>query len=349
MIMKNEERHIARCLDSAVGIFDEIVVIDTGSTDQSKDIVRHYTDKILDFEWNDDFAAARNYSFENATSDYLMWMDADDVIPEQSREKLIELKKTLAPDIDIVRLPYHTAFDKNGNPTFSFYRERILRNCPQAHWEGVIHEAISAFGKSVYEDIPIEHHKIGERDPKRNLRIYEKYITEGNTLCPRDMFYYGRELYYHQRNYDAVTILGAFLNEGKGWRENNINACQIISYCCYRLNLPDQALLALLRSFMYDTPRAELCCDIGKHFLDRGQYRLAIFWYKQALALEPDYTSGAFILPDCYNYIPALQLCVCYSRLGDTVIAKQYNEMASSYKETEQTLYNKRYFGQFSA
>lgn len=63
MIVKNEEDILARCLDSLKGLMDEIIIVDTGSTDRTKEIAANYTDKIYDFSWCDDFAAARNFSF----------------------------------------------------------------------------------------------------------------------------------------------------------------------------------------------------------------------------------------------------------------------------------------------
>ena len=72
MIVKNEEEVIGRCLESVKDIVDEIIIVDTGSTDNTKKIVSKYTNKIYDFEWKDDFAAARNFSFSKATKDYMV-------------------------------------------------------------------------------------------------------------------------------------------------------------------------------------------------------------------------------------------------------------------------------------
>ena len=65
MIVKNEEAVLERCLESLKGLFEEIVIVDTGSTDSTKEIATKYTDKIYDFQWINDFAAARNYAFSN--------------------------------------------------------------------------------------------------------------------------------------------------------------------------------------------------------------------------------------------------------------------------------------------
>lgn len=69
MIVKNEERVLRRCLDSVKAVIDEFVIVDTGSTDGTKAIIKEYTDKEYHFDWVHDFAAARNYAFEQCTMD----------------------------------------------------------------------------------------------------------------------------------------------------------------------------------------------------------------------------------------------------------------------------------------
>ena len=79
--------------------------------------------------------------------------------------------------------------------------------------------------------------------------------------------------------------------------------------------------------------------------INEKNYREAIFWFELALAIKPNPESGAFILTDCYGYIPAIWLCVCYDRLGEYDRAYEYNELAPSLKpESEAALLNKRYF-----
>ena len=91
MIVKNEEDVLGRCLDSVADLVDEIVIVDTGSTDRTREIAARFTDQIFDFPWQDDFAAARNESFAHATMDYCMWLDADDVLLEEDREKFLDM------------------------------------------------------------------------------------------------------------------------------------------------------------------------------------------------------------------------------------------------------------------
>lgn len=345
MIVKNEEMHIARCLDSIAELVDEIIIVDTGSTDQTKKIAAAYTSKIYSYPWKDDFSDARNYSFSKASMDYCMWMDADDILEETEKRKFMQLKQSLAPDIDMVMMKYHTSFDEAGNPSFSYFRERWIKNNTQYRWIGAVHEVIPPNGKITYSDVAVCHKKISTQDPDRNLKIYQKMIAAGKDLEPRQQYYYGRELYYHKQYKNAVSVLEQFLLSAQGWIENKIEACSICAHCYYQLHQEQSALISLLRSMSFDLPRAELCCEIGKHFLDHGNLCSAIYWYKTALSIPKNEYSGGFVLPDCYNYIPLLQLCVCYDRLGDQQKAREYNEKAGTYKPYSQAyLYNKRYF-----
>ena len=126
MIVKDEEEVLARCLESAAGIADEIIIVDTGSSDRTVEIAKEYTNQVYSFAWIDDFAAARNYAFSLASADFCMWLDADDVLLPEDRTKLLALKQDLV-DVDTVMLRYNTAFDAQGRPVFSYWRERIVR------------------------------------------------------------------------------------------------------------------------------------------------------------------------------------------------------------------------------
>src|SRR3982750_4635941 len=86
MIVRNEEKNLPRCLESVRGLFDEIVVVDTGSRDRTKEIAAGFGARVSEFAWIDDFAAARNAALGQASSDYAFWLDADDVIEPPERK-----------------------------------------------------------------------------------------------------------------------------------------------------------------------------------------------------------------------------------------------------------------------
>lgn len=345
MIVRDEEEVLGRCLKSVAELFDEIVIVDTGSSDSTKEIASAYADILEDFEWIDDFSAARNYAFSLATKDYCMWLDADDVMDEEEKAAFIENKKELSTDVNIVMMKYHTAFDEYAKPSFSYFRERLVRREAGLKWKGAVHEVIEPVGNTVYWDCAVSHKKIKTTDSKRNLRIFEGLCQKGVELDPRQKFYYGRELYYHNRYGDAANVLEEFLDGDMGWVENKIEACRYLAYCRYAVGEAEKALRALLQSLSYDCPRAELCCELGKHFLDRQAMDRAVFWYELALTCKREDSRGGFVMPECYGYIPCIQLCVCMDRLGRREKAELFNSLALELKPGDvSAMHNKEYF-----
>lgn len=345
MIVRDEEEVLDRCLSSVADLVDEIIIVDTGSTDHTKEIASSYTSRIYDFEWIDDFAKARNYAFSKAVCDYCMWMDADDVMEPEDRTLFKQLKKSISHTTSVVMMPYHAGFDEQGNVTFSYYRERIIKNHTGMKWVGAVHEVIPPVGEVVYEKCAICHRKNHSTYSDRNLRIFERQVLEGKTLDLRQRFYYGRELYYHKRYEDALRVFDAFLEEKGGWLENRIDACCHRAYCFEAMGQREAALLALLHSMTMDLPRAEVCCEIGRLFMGGEQWQQAAFWYTIATTCKQDEKRGGFTSPDCYGYLPCIQLCVCYSQLGELEKAIRFNELAATYKpESRAVLHNRQFF-----
>jgi len=350
MIVKNEEDVLGRCLASAAGLVDEIIIVDTGSEDKTVEIAKRFTDKVYYFKWIDDFAAARNFSFSKATKDFCMWLDADDVIEPAQQVLFMQTKQSLPADVDVVMMKYNTSFDEAGNPVFSYNRERLIKNDGTHFWKGEVHEAIAPEGKIIYSEVGVSHKKIGAGDPDRNLNIYRKLIEEQKELEPRHQYYYARELYYHKQYQEALDVFLKFLDDPGGWVENKIEACRLCHSCYQELGMDKEALNVLFMSFALDKPRAEVSCDIGRYFFDKGNYELSIYWYERALAAEKRPDGGGFMLPDCYDYLPYIQICVCYDKLGNVGKAQEYNELAGTCKpESQAYQLNKQYFARKTA
>lgn len=345
MIVKNEENTLGRCLDSVKDIVDEIIIVDTGSTDNTKKIAEKYTDKIYDFEWIDDFSAARNYSFSKATMDYIMWLDADDVILEEDRKKLEISKDILDSSIDVVMMLYNVGFDDKGNVTLSYYRERLVKKSRNFKWVDPVHEYIEARGKILNLNVCITHRKIHSSVSDRNINIFRKMLKEGKELSPRNLFYYGRELYFKNKFEEAIKLFNKFLDTNQGWVEDNINACYLLAICYESIEDRKNTLKILVRSFEYDLPRAEICCLIGNYYFEDKNYKNAIFWYELATNLKKPENNWGFILHEYWDYIPFIQLCVCYDRLGDTEKAIMYNNKVLENRPNDtKALYNEKYF-----
>ena len=195
MIVRQEEKALARCLEGIADAVEEIVIVDMGSTDRTKEIARQFTDKIYDFPWMDDFAAARNFAFSKGTGEYLLWMDAEDILPSGEKEKLLALKADLRENpCDMVMMLFDRGVDEGGRTKFSCYRERLVRRCPQARWQGRANEMIPPFGSVRYEEIHFVRRKEKQKYSDCNLRIYEKILAEGEKLSAQEWFYYGLSL-----------------------------------------------------------------------------------------------------------------------------------------------------------
>ncbi len=346
MIVKNEEDVLERCLNCAKKIADEIIIVDTGSTDKTKEIARKFSDKVYDFKWCYDFSKARNYSFSKATMDYIMWLDADDVILDEDINKILKLKEELSnKNVDIVNLKYNIGLDEYDRPTLSYYRERILRREKNYKWVSPIHEVIIQSGVIISKDIAITHKKIKKCDPKRNLNIFEKMIDDGIKLDARQKFYYARELYYNKEYDKSISMYKEFFKDKSAWIENKISACIDLSNIYEIKKDEENKMKYLLKSMEYDFPRAQVCCLIGNNFFNKNNYNIAIKWYKLATTLDENLESGGFYSKIYKEYIPYLMLCVCYDRLGNHLIANEYNEKAGKYNKNDKVyLKNKEYF-----
>lgn len=334
MIVKNEEKNIRRCLNSVYGVVDEIIIVDTGSKDKTKEICSLYTDKVYDFKWIDDFSAARNYSYELATMEYILWLDADDYLLPEDVIKLKKLKKNISSEYNAIMMKYVTGLDSKGNETFSYYRERLTKKSCNFQWNEPVHEYLDTSGPIGESNIRIIHGKKRKTALKsgRNLKIYERYLKEKGYLSPRGTYYYARELKDHNRIKEAINQYELFLDTNMGWLEDNIAACSDLAKCYFEINLDTLALTTLFKSFLYDTPRAEVCCQIGYHYQEKEEYERAIYWFQLILTLKMPKNCWGFMQPDCWAYIPLIECAVCYDRLGDYKRALQFNNRALKHK-----------------
>ncbi|WP_159888299.1 glycosyltransferase family 2 protein [Paenibacillus puerhi] len=344
MIVRNEEDTLQRCLDSIRGVADEIIIVDTGSTDRTREIASEFTPHVYDFTWIDDFAAARNYSFSQATQEYILWLDADDEVEEQDREKLLRLKETLNPAVNSVSMLYHLVFDGQGNPTYTLRRNRLVRRDQHFQWIGMVHEYLDVRGPYVQSDVAIRHKK-KKAYTDRNLRIYQKRHEAGEWFSPRDMYYYANELKDHGRYEEAIEQYEQFWAWGQGWVEDRIASCQKLAFCYAQTGEHEKRAQTLLRSFLLSNPRPEISCQLGAFFMERRQWAQAKYWYEQALVPANQQDGGGMVDVASRTWLPHLQLCVCWDRLGDSERAFLHNEKAAAFKPDHPSiLYNRSYF-----
>nr|WP_202894750.1 glycosyltransferase family 2 protein [Paenibacillus sp. 23TSA30-6] len=330
MIVKNEEQTLARCLDSVADLMDEIIIVDTGSTDQTKTIAARYTDRLYTFDWNDDFASARNESFDKATCSYILWLDADDVLLEPDRERMRSLKRRLSADIDAVVMPLHLAEGEQGEPLFTSCRIRLVKRERLYRWEGRLHEdLVIPEGQIVHSDVAVTHRRM-EDHTLRNQHILARWIRESGKVEGRLLYFHANECFDRKEYAEAAEAFNRLLGEPSGYREDRITACVRLAECYLHLGEPEQQLDSLLRSFRYDVPQADLCCMIGDWFFTRKEWSTATYWYEKAL--EQQGVSGLRAVPvPCYSWLPHVRLSHCCANLGKLDASYEHNQKALQY------------------
>jgi glycosyltransferase involved in cell wall biosynthesis len=356
MIVKNEEKMLGACLNSVKDLVDEIIIVDTGSEDKTKEIAKQYTDLIYDFEWIGDFAAARNFAFSKGTKDYLMWLDADDLLYPKDQYKLKELKKTLNPAVDVVIMDYDLGVDAEGVPKVRFKRERLIKRSRNYQWVDPVHEYV-LFNYShnvLYSDIAITHRQREKRITDRNLKIIENVLKEKGELPPRLLYYYGRELTANQRYKEATDAFNEFLaKDNFNSTSFYLTAFQDMYHCFMELNEKENAIRALMKSFEYIPPRAEIVCKIAYYFKEKGKTQSAISWFQIALNLTKPTEDIGYISEDMWGFIPAIELSTMYLAQGNMKDALFYLKKAAECKPSHPLvqkllLYIKYKIGQFS-
>jgi len=331
MIVRDEERTLEKCLSSVADLVDQIVIVDTGSIDKTKEIAQKFTQDIFDFKWIDDFSEARNFSFSKANMDYIMWLDADDVILPEDREKLLKLKKSFDPLADAFSMNYNCDFDKYGNPTVSVRRIRIVKRSKKFKWKGAVHEdLISALSvKLIDTDIVITHCQI-HKQTNRNLKIYENRLLAGKKFSSQDCFHYARELHHNKMYEKAVKFYLKFLKNNKSSEENKIFVCFRLADCFYHLGNTEKEMKYTFKSFIYDIPRPEACCRLGYHLLQNKKLNQAVYWYNQAIACRVS-SEWAIVNGASNTWLPHMQLGQCYFELGMYKLSYEHNKKVLTY------------------
>ncbi|HEX2866166.1 MAG TPA: glycosyltransferase [Ignavibacteriales bacterium] len=139
MIVKNEEKYLQECLDSVKGIADEIVVVDTGSTDRTIEIAEKAGAKVYHFSWINDFSAARNFALSKSNGEWILYLDADERLSEKSQA---ELKRIIRSKKKEACFCIVNSIGTNSNKSNKMRYARLFRNDRRIRFSGTIHEQI---------------------------------------------------------------------------------------------------------------------------------------------------------------------------------------------------------------
>lgn len=241
MIVKNEEKHLPACLES-VKDADEIVIVDTGSTDSTVEIAKKYTDKVYFRAWDDSFANARNYSLRQCTGDWVIGIDADHELKSS-----IELIKCEIAEAEKVNAKAILVKNVYANTQTYHWRETLFKNDLGVQWIGDVHEVLSVRASYYSKVEKLIHHSPNHGiDPDRNLRILLK-----SEPTRRTKFYLGRE-YFEKRKYEeSIKWMDDYL-KGANWLPEVAEAYLVKARCFWILQKGDQARAACLEAIRWN-------------------------------------------------------------------------------------------------
>lgn len=295
MIVKNEASHIARVLENVWLFADEVIIVDTGSTDDTVKIAESLGATIYHFKWCQDFAKARNASLSYCTKDFVMWLDADDVL---EREDALRLKQLLHKEMpwDVIYLPYY--YHSNPiNKTNGMRKKppRIFRNHIGIKWIDPIHESLLYPRKisknQAIDDINIYHQPLRESTANalRNLNIMFEAANAAENLGSSYHLWHIAKEYNNLKNQRlAIEYFKKALHQGNHARESSFR-------------------------------RSRLYYGLGKQYKRLKEYPSAIEAYALC-AINYDAWREPFVsIAECYRQLGAYDLALTYLNVAETI------------------------------
>jgi tetratricopeptide (TPR) repeat protein len=292
MIVKNEEANLPGCLASVADLVHEIIVVDTGSTDATKEVAARFGARVFDFPWIDDFAAARNEALRHATCDWILWLDADDRIDEPNRQMLRQLFAGL-PDQNIAfALRCISYASSEAGSATEVEHVRLFRRHPQIRWQGRIHEqilpAVERLGGAQWSANAAIHH-FGYQDPVQRRRKLERdlrLLQIENAEHPDDpltLFHLGWTWNLLGNPHQALPILGRFLQVAPPSMAVVRKGYILVVRCLRDLGDRDQALTFAQAGLSVFPGDDELCFHQGQILKERGDFAAAEACLRQLL------------------------------------------------------------------
>ena len=352
MIVKNEGAHMARCLSSLKPVVDEIIVVDTGSTDETKMLAEVFGAKVFDYAWADDFAAARNYSLAQAKGDWILVMDADEIISTKDHGRLRELIKTSQSRKVAFSMMTRNYMNRNSTDDWvandGVYGEeekstgwvpsqkvRLFPNDSQIRFEYPVHEivdhALKRAGNRIRPtSIPIHHygklnHQLAQSKGETYYRIGLKKLekTEDLPKALRELAIQAAELDHFE---EAITLWRRVLEE----EPSNSKAWANLAALYVKTKQYDESNKAARKAVDFDPDRKEGHLNLGVSELYLGNANLAAEILSSLRKRNPDYLPAIF-------FCGAAQICAAEVSLGLNTFTElkhyptwQYNAYAFS-------------------
>lgn len=278
IITKNEAEHLEKCLSALQPYHFEIVVVDTGSTDNSKEVAQKYTDNVYDFEWINDFSAARNFAISRASHNVILSLDTDEFVKELDLEKLDSLIQENPKCVGSVEMLNY--FEDSGSLRYQTARLDRLFNRRYYHFEKPIHEVLTPIAKIPYisYETPIVVEHVGYLGSKeyldekslRNMELLQKEL-ESDPDEPYTYFQIA-QCYMMMRDMEHAAEYFKISIEHQPNPEDDYTRILVSNYGNILLdNMKVEEAMQLLSYYEYYSDNADYLCMIGRAYLLANQ------------------------------------------------------------------------------
>ena len=341
-IVKNEEKTLPRSIESLKSAVDEIIVVDTGSTDKTMEIAKSYGAKIIETTWEDDFSAPRNVAIDNANGDWIIFLDADEFFNAELRMQNAEFRKFLANiEADAIIIPRINIDTDNNNKEINRNNDlRIFRNVDYLRYRGMIHENLENISGGDFsyvfggDDLTIYHTgysaTLHEEKYRRNLRILELEVEKYGYRVQQDMSY--ASCYLGLGDYENALIYAKRAAKNYTSIITNPEAPFIHALkAMYELKYPVEECLEFLNEAIKALPKVPFFYDqqgILLEKLNRPKEANVSYCKRDIVKVELD------IQQNGHKPQHDAELSSCYADMGDYENALKYGKLAikSGYK-----------------
>jgi len=310
MIVKDEGEFLENCLASVRDYVDEIIIVDTGSTDNTVEIAKKFTDKVHFHPWEDSFGKARNHALQYATGLWIFQMDADEELMQGSGDALNHAIRD-AGDADIIYVNLLCTYAKGLKISYNFY-ERIFRNNGKIHYEGNVHEQVIGGTKAVYSNITLWHYGYDLNEEKTRNKF-----TRTTNLLKREIekepdnpvHHHHLSASYASLGMDESALAEAVMAiELSDSQQNNHDLFAwshfIASMACYRLGQVEKAKEYAVKSLKKYTAHLDACYILTIISADEGRWDDAIKYgqsYMETLKNIDSTHKGRLIIENTIN------------------------------------------------
>lgn len=342
LIVKNEEELLARCLESLKDIYDELVIVDTGSTDTTEEIAHSFGARMGRFPWIDDFAAARTYAESLCFGQYVYWQDGDEILIE-GHDRIKEI--VAEGKLDGVAPMMIYSRDGSGATKSTFLRQELLhKNNGLWEWVGAAHNWLNGPCRTVEQGILVEHLDRPSGDRPNHKDIFEalRANLKGKGQIERGLFYLAREHYYRHHWHEVIALLRLLLDTEPNWPAQRARACVLLGNSWLSIGNQAEAASAYMRGIQEFPTTAEPYFQLGELRYKQGKYQEAATWLLASTIHVP---SEFFIDMSIYDWRRYDRLALTLYKLGALDEARYWGQKAlDGYPSSERLKTNMTYY-----